>query len=619
MSILNPTNNRLDYGRLLMPPDDYKTSFAIGTTYSLNLQTMLQVPLALFHSKYLSEGTGIKNLRTDMLDALQQVKDKLFVFVHADNIHVPTRYSMLYNFLDQSIYNVQMDNPNANFHPKVWLIRYENKDNFRYRLIVMSRNLAPSVDFDVAASFDSYDSDNVSGSNDSIISFFDWLMLKTGNKKVMRAIRKELREVRFDWPWPFSSVSFCPHTIKSKTLTCPLTNGNDVWEECLVISPFLKDKALKSIRDKTTGTCTLISRKEELDKIDRNVLRSFDGGVFQFVTAEDIDGANDDPSHDDIIESGSVNLHAKLYIVKARLWMEHQPNYHWYLGSTNCTDAALNDNIEALVHLKALAGRKSEVSPVAIIETLSDLKTAIIEPYDCDRQQEVDYESEKVRLKFRRLKWELTNLHIKGSINNLGNNKYQITASVSDTKMLEKIRKTYTGIDIDMNLFNSKEEIWNLNKEESHSFSNYVSCQRITPFLEVSIKYGDETGHYLLMMDIEIPPERDKRMMAEILDTEDKVMKYLMFLLDNNMDAEDMNIGSECNRQEDNGGSNDVFIDYRTPILEKMLLAASRNRKALGRMKDTIDKMKDMKDMHGKALLSKEFMAFWNTFKEFSK
>ena len=33
--MLNPNNDRLDYGQVLAPPSDYKLDFAIGTTYSL--------------------------------------------------------------------------------------------------------------------------------------------------------------------------------------------------------------------------------------------------------------------------------------------------------------------------------------------------------------------------------------------------------------------------------------------------------------------------------------------------------------------------------------------------------------------------------------------------------
>ena len=34
--MLNPNNDRLDYGQIIAPPADYNLDFAIGTTYSLD-------------------------------------------------------------------------------------------------------------------------------------------------------------------------------------------------------------------------------------------------------------------------------------------------------------------------------------------------------------------------------------------------------------------------------------------------------------------------------------------------------------------------------------------------------------------------------------------------------
>ena len=41
--MLNPNNDRLDYGQVLAPPSNYKLDFAIGTTYSLDLDALVAV------------------------------------------------------------------------------------------------------------------------------------------------------------------------------------------------------------------------------------------------------------------------------------------------------------------------------------------------------------------------------------------------------------------------------------------------------------------------------------------------------------------------------------------------------------------------------------------------
>ena len=54
--MLNPNNDRLDYGQILSAPDKYKLDFAIGTTYSLDLDALVGASLALG----LSEDTDSK-------------------------------------------------------------------------------------------------------------------------------------------------------------------------------------------------------------------------------------------------------------------------------------------------------------------------------------------------------------------------------------------------------------------------------------------------------------------------------------------------------------------------------------------------------------------------------
>ena len=46
--MLDVKKDRLDYGELLMPPEGFQLSSGIATTYSLDLHTLLAIPVALF-------------------------------------------------------------------------------------------------------------------------------------------------------------------------------------------------------------------------------------------------------------------------------------------------------------------------------------------------------------------------------------------------------------------------------------------------------------------------------------------------------------------------------------------------------------------------------------------
>lgn len=45
--MLSPNKNRLDYGEHLIPPKGYELARAIATTFSLDLNTLLTVPIAM--------------------------------------------------------------------------------------------------------------------------------------------------------------------------------------------------------------------------------------------------------------------------------------------------------------------------------------------------------------------------------------------------------------------------------------------------------------------------------------------------------------------------------------------------------------------------------------------
>lgn len=77
----NDTKNRVSYGSILLPPDGYTLNFAVGTTYSLDLEALTAVCLSLG----LSEDTDSTLLQNpvSMLNALQKVSEKLLVFCEA--------------------------------------------------------------------------------------------------------------------------------------------------------------------------------------------------------------------------------------------------------------------------------------------------------------------------------------------------------------------------------------------------------------------------------------------------------------------------------------------------------------------------------------------------------
>lgn len=145
-------------------------------------------------------------------------------------------------------------------------------------------------------------------------------------------------------------------------------------------------------------------------------------------------------------------------------------------------------------------------------------------------------------------------------------------------------------------------------------------CQQLSSFLRVKISFRpDEEKNYLIQLPVQIPAERHSKIMSEILDSEEKLMRYLMFCLDDQMDKEQLNIGKHLRTVHFGDNDNSAWRDCSLPIYEKLLLATSRNRSALKNIRDNVEKLRKAKDINGKPLLSKAFIDMWNLFAPYTK
>ena len=149
--MLNPGEDRLDYGNILIPPDSYILDFAVGTTYSLDLDALVGVCIALGLS--VESDSNIMKDPVCLLEALRRTGDKLALFCEAGQIYLPRKVSVLYTLLEKMVFQVVTKTMKSikypSFHPKFWLLRYTNKEEVLYRIVVLSRNLTFDRSWDI--------------------------------------------------------------------------------------------------------------------------------------------------------------------------------------------------------------------------------------------------------------------------------------------------------------------------------------------------------------------------------------------------------------------------------------------------------------------------------------
>ena len=155
--------DRLDYGEILRPPAGFVCEIAVGTTYSLDLETMLGVPLALFFREEMDE--NLLGNPIAILEGLRKSADKIALFCEGGQIQVP-RTNPVFALLEDSVFEVVLKNQKS-FHPKVWLIKYvdSNSEKLLYRFITLSRNLTFDRSWDAAVVLEGEVSEEVTDKN----------------------------------------------------------------------------------------------------------------------------------------------------------------------------------------------------------------------------------------------------------------------------------------------------------------------------------------------------------------------------------------------------------------------------------------------------------------------
>ena len=133
--MLNPKDRQL-YIRALQPPSGFDLDRALATTYTLNLLTLLAVPLS-FAKFDLKAKDKILEEPIAILEAVRRVAGKFHVFCQNGGIKVPSIANPLFQYLEEMVIEVSSLHPAGIIHPKVWIrkFREQNGNKFIYRFL----------------------------------------------------------------------------------------------------------------------------------------------------------------------------------------------------------------------------------------------------------------------------------------------------------------------------------------------------------------------------------------------------------------------------------------------------------------------------------------------------
>ena len=333
----NPEENRLDYSQMLCPPPGYDLEFAVGMTYSLDMEALLGVPVSLgMFEDYDSSATQNPFF---LLEAIRKCSDKLAIFCNADGIKMPQNIRPVYALLENSIFPVSLER-NANFHPKLWVIKYHSETEAAViKVIVLSRNLTFDRSMDIAVEVTGTIGQETKEENRSLADmlYFVKKYAAAGKQNAISSLARDvLRVEKFQCEDPFESCRFLPFGIpRYKNQASQMV---DDAQSLIVVSPFLSDGIVERLGNGPYET-TLVTRLNSVTQ------KAWDSFQHIYVPSEMLldDELLGDADQQSVAKR---DLHAKIYFKSVG------SKHYLYLGSLNASANAFFHNVEFILELK---------------------------------------------------------------------------------------------------------------------------------------------------------------------------------------------------------------------------------------------------------------------------
>ena len=548
--MLNPKNNRLDYGSILSPPNNYELDFAIGTTYTLDLDALVGASISLGLSTEID--SDLNKNQIFLLEALRSTGDKVALFCESGQIKLPNKPTPLYILLEEMVFQVTNENnvkysKYASFHPKVWLIRYTNDENeILYRIIVLSRNLTFDRSWDLTFTMDGRKASKSSSKNNPLIKFIEYLSrYSTDDDKTAKIhqIMDELSFVEFELNSPFEGFEFIVNGIGDKfAIQNHQLFTNNSLNKLLIMTPFLSKDVIEGFnsRKNPKSPATLITRLQSLDK--DLTLDNFDVYALK---DEIVDGESLISGETE--EFTKQDIHAKMYVVEKTKYTD------LYLGSLNASHNALYGNIEFIIKLWARK-RRFNINKV-LKEVFNGEADGPDNPF-----QLIDLNN----LKLGESDENNLNLVVKGIV--------RLTAAA-------KIIENGAKYDIELEFENDCDKyditVNPLLSNKTREFSRRMVFKeldktQLSEFFVITVSKDDETVRRVIKISVDnLPEDRQKEVVSKVINDKTAFIRYVAFLL-----GDEYILSSIEEEGESPGDTPKGFIIQLPELYEKMLKSA---------------------------------------------
>nr|BFD64528.1 phospholipase D family protein [Bdellovibrio sp. HM001] len=589
MSFLN-NRDRSSYLDVLKPDLGYSVEYILGTTYSLELDTILMSSLSLC----LSHSEDISLQIADpiaLLEGCRRLSEKSIILFESGQIHQPKKYNQLYYFIEQSLYSAKTPKGGV-FHPKVWFVKYKNDNNeTKYRFICLSRNITFDTSWDFAFVVNGDEGSVQSEEGRQLSRFFGELQpenLKVDQKKIYAEALEDIKRVHFDVPNKME-MSFHPLGLKKSDIPF---NASEYDKQCIV-SPFLRSKFSKNQLAKEN---ILISSSFEIHKMEQESKKQFkeilviNDALFDFKT-------NENESIKELDDVGS-DLHAKMY------FLEKGKNTELFLGSANATDAAFNQNVEFLLRLK---GKTEQIGIDQFLNSDEDFGfRTILKDYENGSLSEKELNQMDFDEQIFKIKKALFTSVLKYEFSE-DNENFKIALNFSPSPEWQKLIKAQDFV-VKVNLLSNPSKTLDLTNETA--FTGLVLGELTSLFCFSVTIAGFEQAPVTFTQKIdgpEFPKKRSDHVIRSSIDSMDKFIRFLYLILHGGEVTVDA-LSGVLDKGSQKGQGNSYL---QIPLFEEILKSLARTPDKLIYIDKVIDGLKDA----DQKVIPDSFLALWGNVK----
>ena len=576
---------------ILRPPAGFALERATITTYSLDLDVLLALPLAVLAQS----DQGIEELLADpmlTLEALREAGQRLDIFVNETSIAVPHTNRALFAMLEECVHPVRAPSGGA-FHPKVWVVRFvAETGESMLRISVVSRNLTYDRSWDTAlvteAQAGSKKPLEASQALGDLLRALPGMAvhgLDDGSALQLQRMAEQAERTAFPAPARFRNPVYF-ETLGLEGAQDERWYPWEIGQDLLAIAPFVNRTGLDALVNRSTGQRTLISRREALDDLPESALEAWNEVmVLSDAAIEETEEG-----------SGNSDLHAKL------IALERGRRVIWYLGSANFTAAAYaGRNVEVIASINGPNDERAKTDGYGIQQFRESGFLNLCEPYRRLAQAADDEALKHARDRLERAQEALA----------------QADLGIECERDGDEWRWALDGrIDLPEGV---SVAVWpvSVREEQAQTFDPPVSwplpMSRLTAFVAFRLRAEadvDDIRFVLKLPTTGMPEGRVSRILKDLIDTPERFLQFLQALLGGLDGMTDWATGEPGGAWQGDWGAG---IHGET-LLEDLVRAAAREPERLAPIRRLIEDLQASPE--GRDIVPPGFMDIWRVVDE---